>query len=68
MKYQQKGMTSFVVSPCGKPRRGVCAPAHVHQMMGTLWHRDNVTGRMTFVRACPVCGGKHYPAKTERND
>jgi hypothetical protein len=61
----EQGATSFVVSPCGKPRRGVCLPEYKHLMMGTLWLRDNGTGNLTFVRECPICKGKHYPNKKE---
>lgn len=62
---KEKGATSFVVAPCGKPRRGVCLPADVHNMLGTLWHRDNVTGHLTFIRKCPVCGGTHRPKEVK---
>lgn len=71
------GATSFIVAPHRAPRRGeTLNPGLIRQGNkmdtritgndGALWLRENTTGRLTFVRACPVCGGKHYPATNKQ--
>jgi len=67
------GATSFILAPHRAPERGeTLNPGRLRQQEvdsritgndGALWLRENSTGRLTFVRPCPVCGGKHYPGK-----
>jgi len=70
------GATSFILAPHRAPERGeTLNPGRLRQQEvdsritgndGALWLRENSTGRLTFVRACPVCGGKHYPGKDRK--
>ena len=71
------GATSFIVAPHRASQRGeTLNPGRIRQGNkvdtritgndGALWLRENSTGRLTFVRACPVCGGQHYPATSKQ--
>lgn len=65
--------TSFIVAPHRASQRGeTLTPGRIRQVAvntritgndGTLWLRQNSTGRLTLVRPCPVCGANHYPGK-----
>jgi hypothetical protein len=58
------GATSFISAPCPGGNtvtgRGMSMYVGKPEKEGTLWLRENSTGRLTFVRACPKCGGKHH--------
>jgi hypothetical protein len=70
--------TSFIVAPHRASQRGeTLNPGRIRQGNvdsritgndGAIWLRENNTGRLTFVRPCPVCGAKHKPSNNDKQE